>query len=105
MKKLITIICIMLSILYKSYSQNLVPNGSFEEYQNCVLDTVYNNFSVLGIIVKDWFNPTRTSPDYFTSIDTSNVCAGYIGSEAELEVFSSPFPLNQNHHVGCLEWV
>jgi gliding motility-associated-like protein len=41
--------------------ENLVPNGSFEEYYACPIQT--------GEIhkLKNWFNPTSTTPDFFHS--------------------------------------
>jgi OmpA-OmpF porin, OOP family len=82
--------------------ENLVPNASFEENQNCVDDTVFNNFSPLGIIVKDWFNPTRSSPDYFSTSDLFIECSYPIGNSSEVSSISSPLPYHLNHHIGCV---
>lgn len=46
-----------------AFSQNLVPNPSFEEYETCPTGT--NDFQA----VATWFNPTMATPDYY------NVCA------------------------------
>lgn len=45
---------------YVSFSQNLVPNPSFEEYDSCpqFLDDFF---------VKDWYSPSFGTPDYFNS--------------------------------------
>jgi len=46
-----------------SWGQNLVPNPSFEQMNNC--PTLFGDFSV-----SDWTKPTQGSPDYF------NTCNG-----------------------------
>lgn len=51
------------------YSQNIVPNSSFEEHQGCpknfnVISTKTNSFTLYN-----WFSATSTgSPDYFSSL-------------------------------------
>ena len=81
--------------------ENLVPNPSFEKNQNCVSDSLFYNFSPLGIVVTDWFNPTRSSPDYFSISNLYEPCSAVIGSLGELASFSSPLPYHLNHHIGC----
>lgn len=57
----ITIFFLVIALPFKA-QENLVPNGSFEEYNNCP--------SGGGISwVKNWYSPTLGSPDYF------NICA------------------------------
>ena len=47
-------------------AQNLVPNGSFEEYSHCPIDA--EDFSVI-----EWTSPTTTTPDYFNTCGGVNV--------------------------------
>ncbi|HEY9083548.1 MAG TPA: gliding motility-associated C-terminal domain-containing protein [Vicingaceae bacterium] len=57
----ITVFFLVIALPFKA-QENLVPNGSFEEYNNCP--------SGGGISwVKNWYSPTLGSPDYY------NVCA------------------------------
>lgn len=44
--------------------ENLVPNGSFEEYDTCPI-------GIADFSVKDWFSPTYATPDYFNSCASS----------------------------------
>jgi Secretion system C-terminal sorting domain len=100
-KRVIIIHFFLMNTFYLIAQENLVPNASFEENQNCVDDTVFNNFSPLGIIVKDWFNPTRSSPDYFSTSDLFEECSAVIGSIGETSSLGSPSPYHLNHHLGC----
>ncbi len=62
----------LLFILVKSnvsFSQNLVPNPSFENYH-------LNTSWPYDAICDDWFNPNIGSPDYRTLIQSST-CQGY----------------------------
>lgn len=63
-KLLINIIFVILSLL--SFGQNLVPNGSFEEYLLCPDNT--NGFYIESC--KYWSNPTLGTSDYFNSCST-----------------------------------
>lgn len=45
---------------------NLVPNGSFEEYDTCP-----DNLSQISY-AKYWFSPNLSTPDYFNSCSISN---------------------------------
>jgi hypothetical protein len=47
-----------------SFSQNLVPNPSFEQYDTCPYINEFNYVSY-------WVNPTAHSPDYFNACDTT----------------------------------
>lgn len=54
----------LLFLLYETtHSQNLIPNGGFEQYSGCP-NWVAQLDSTLS-----WFNPTFGSPDYFNSCD------------------------------------
>lgn len=61
MKKIAFISFITISMGQTSLAQNLVPNGSFEEYKKIPLDMISN----LDDYVDDWLSPTTGSPDYF----------------------------------------
>lgn len=54
---------LILSFNNTQAQENLVPNGSFEEYDTCPNGTAQFD------AVKDWYNPTLASPDYY------NACA------------------------------
>ena len=57
------IFILILSFNNTQAQENLVPNGSFEEYDTCPNGTAQFD------AVKDWYNPTLASPDYY------NACA------------------------------
>lgn len=46
--------------------ENLVPNGSFEEYFSCPIDWT-------DLTVMDWYSPTFGTPNYFNSCESSNL--------------------------------
>jgi gliding motility-associated-like protein len=50
-----------------SAQQNLVPNGSFEDTLSCPNNAGQVNYST------HWFDPTKTSSDYFNSCCTNNI--------------------------------
>lgn len=63
MNKPLYIITFIIALCCKSKAQtNLVPNGSFELYDTCP-----SNLGQVTNYVKDWFDPTYTSSDYFNS--------------------------------------
>lgn len=47
---------------------NLVPNGSFEEYDICP-----NNQGQVTGYVKNWFDPTYSSSDYYNTCSTNGI--------------------------------
>lgn len=51
-----------------SAQQNLVPNGSFEEYTVCP-----NNQGQVTGYLKNWFDPTFSSSDYFNTCSINNI--------------------------------
>ncbi len=65
---------IYLSFITQS-QENLVPNGSFEEYDTCPYDEGQINFSI------PWFSPTNNTPDYFNACSSNfnvpNASTGY----------------------------
>lgn len=64
------LLILFLFIVSFAFSQNLVPNPSFEQYDYC--PTGMADFDA----VSKWFSPTKASPDYF------NVCANSLGNGA-----------------------
>ncbi len=68
MKNLTTILTAAV-ILYSCfcYSQNLVPNGSFEQFDTCPDNTNHITYAV------NWFQPCKTSnsTDYFNACDST----------------------------------
>ncbi len=52
-------------------SENLVPNGSFEEYEEC--PEYFNNLGVTSLEATGWLVPTLGSPDYFNTCSTQEV--------------------------------
>lgn len=64
MKEYITIFLFFFSI--KIYSQNLVPNYSFEDTLHCPTNPSQINF------VPPWFTPTTGTPDYFNECSVTS---------------------------------
>lgn len=67
-------------MLHAKAQENLVPNGSFEEYNWCPMGDA--DFSVMN-----WYSPTLGSPDYF------NICNTY-------PMFGYKYPQDGNGCVG-----
>ena len=64
--KIILIICLyLIAPIYTAYSQNLVPNPSFEKYYSIPSNT----FDIHKC--KHWYTPRGLSPDYFHSEATT----------------------------------
>lgn len=54
-------------------TQNLVPNPSFEEYNDLPCG-YFANGDVFSYVVKDWVSPTEASPDLFAYGNDLEVC-------------------------------
>jgi len=71
MKKLTISICLMLISTF-GFSQNLVPNGDFEQFLICPTYLTQINHAI------NWFNPAvyppGGSPEYFNQCSTNNYC-------------------------------
>jgi hypothetical protein len=65
MRKLILFLLLTLN----GFSQNLVQNSSFEDYDICPNETTL----LAGIIPSPWLSPTNSSVDYY------NACSNYLG--------------------------
>jgi len=62
------LITILFFICLYGISQNIVPNGSFEEYYQCP-----NNLSQFNGYVKYWADANPSTPDYFNSCSSFNL--------------------------------
>ena len=95
MKKVLTILTFV-SVAIISSGQNLVPNGSFEQYSSC--PTFYTQFDR----VLTWINPAQWppggSPDYF------NQCAPpqYVGVPSNIFGYQNAY--DGNAYVGMILW-
>jgi hypothetical protein len=72
------ILLILLAATCCSAQQNLILNGRFEETvspDSCYTGPICKDVFV-GLnsrhFIRDWWNPTNVSPDYFNRCDTSN---------------------------------
>jgi OOP family OmpA-OmpF porin len=69
-----TILLLLLGLIYftpSAEAQNLVPNGSFEQYKSCPGDLSQLDYCV------NWFSPapdTVSTPDYFTTCYEHVIC-------------------------------
>jgi hypothetical protein len=73
-------------------SQNLVPNGDFEQFTTC--PTNLSQFSAAA----SWFNPTLASPDYF------NVCATNINCDVPNNFIGYQVPHSGFGYGGIYTW-
>lgn len=72
MKSTVTIFFLsFISLSFTLAQQNLVPNGSFEEYSDCPISNELHNGQFERAI--GWFRPTAGTPDYFHRCNTSTV--------------------------------
>lgn len=77
-----------------SQNENLIPNYSFEEYNNCPGDGGLKSLVSNLADCKNWINPTGASPDYFNSCATQayySVPKHYDGNQ---------YPYSGNAYVG-----
>jgi hypothetical protein len=68
MKKVIYISFLLTIAVYDSCAQNLVPNGSFEEYKKIASGGVF----IIDDYLEYWVKPTRGSPDYYHTLSTGS---------------------------------
>jgi len=83
MKYLITIVLLVFTL--SSFSQNLVPNPSFEYYSACP--------DMLGQInvVSSWINPTQAgSPDYYNRCSSSSIVSIPLQTVGQYTSFQNP---------------
>lgn len=62
-KPVFFIFLIFFQVIYLEAQENLVPNGSFEEYWDCPISNNLNNGQFEK--AKGWWSPTSCTPDYF----------------------------------------
>lgn len=74
-------------------AQNLVPNGSFEEYTDCPFAFGYVN-NVVG-----WTSPNTQSADYY------NVCAGSSMVGVSLNVSGYQYPAEGSGYMGVFTFI
>jgi len=74
----------------QGYGQNLVINGSFEEYTSCTEGISQFNF------MKGWRNPTAGSPDYFST------CMNYEDSQVPDNMSGYQFPHSGKAYAGII---
>jgi len=82
-----------------SYAQNLAPNPSFEDYNNCPTGISGIGFSTYPT-VKDWLSPVQnTTPDYL------HTCAHPLSGVHVPEVtFGHQWPRTGNGYSGIILW-
>lgn len=68
-KVLSTLVILCATVLVQA--QNLVPNGSFENYTNCPTSNSFYGK------VTDWYNPNTASPDYFNPCGITSTIPGH----------------------------
>jgi gliding motility-associated-like protein len=68
MKQLILIIFLLLAV-HHCRSQNLIFNGSLEQFNRCPGQSGGEEIEYAD----GWFNPTRSTPDYYNMCDTTGV--------------------------------
>src|SRR6056297_3335337 len=74
MRKLIGLIIGFICVT--TYSQNLVPNGDFEDYHTCP-KTFIAKYQKVSDYLKEWFSANKSTPDYYNSCSPgSNHSAG-----------------------------
>lgn len=79
---------------------NLVPNGSFEIYNDCpkANSAIYTSASIFPT-VQNWMRPTTGTPDYFNTCNLTNNTAGVPTNEAGYQ-----FPNQGNAYVGLINY-
>lgn len=99
------------------FSQNLVPNPSFEEFGDCPVDlNLYYNSQ----FVNNWTCPNKSTPDYFNACSRFNVGvpvnvmgnmfayegAGYIGlillEKPDHQNYNKRKPYNYREYIQCM---
>jgi hypothetical protein len=86
MKKIIYISFLLTIAVYDSCAQNLVPNGSFEEYKKIPNGAVF----IIDDYLEYWVKPTRGSPDYYHTLSTGSTSipvqkVGYSYTDSSLQ--------------------
>lgn len=80
--------------------QNLVPNGSFEEYDTCPVSNNLNDGQFERC--KGWWSPTLGTPDYFNQCN--NNINGVVGVPNNFWGYQEPFEGNGYVGFGAISW-
>jgi OOP family OmpA-OmpF porin len=114
--KEILIILLYFIFWYTGFSQNLIPNSSFELYHQCPNDL---NGNYKSDIIINWYSPTKGTPDYFNSCSQFNVSVpinvmgsmyafegnGYVGlillEKPDINKFGRKRPYNYREYIQC----
>ncbi len=96
MKRLVFLSFILFYFVAKQQSQNLIQNGSFENYTNidCTYGGFTNNFPPNNHVVDNWYD--LNSSDFFSSVCTNT----YTGVPEN--VFGESYAKNGNSYVGFI---
>ncbi len=81
--------CALFFLYQIGNSQNLIQNGSFEEYYYC--PEIIGDFSP-----KYWYSPTNNTPDYFNSCSTDNTCS------VPINFYGFQYPQDGNAYAGAV---
>lgn len=95
MKRLLHITIFTLLLNYSYAQQNLVPNGSFEEYTSCPDAPNQLHYA------EPWFDPTKASSDYFNSCSLIPLSVGVPNNEWGNQV---PFQGNAYSGFGAFSY-
>jgi OmpA-OmpF porin, OOP family len=99
LKIILGLVFFMLLISNTRAQENLVPNPSFEEYEDC------DNTAVTTAMewVVDWFNPNAWSSDYYTSVNLGSLCTG--AGTGGINNILVPEPFDGNFNVGSFYYL
>lgn len=100
--KALLLLSVLLTGIASVSAQNLVPNPSFELFNNCptsLSGIAYSPSYTLFPTVKDWINPVEQgSPDYF------NVCSGTAGVKTPDCIFGYQQAYTGTAYSGLIAW-
>jgi len=83
-----------------SAQTNLIPNGSFEIYNDCPkANSAIESSSTIFPTVQNWIRPTTGTPDYFNTCNLTSNTAGVPTNEAGFQ-----FPNQGNAYVGLINY-
>ena len=83
-----------------SAQTNLIPNGSFEIYNDCPkANSAIESSSTIFPTVQNWIRPTTGTPDYFNTCNLTSNTAGVPTNEAGYQ-----FPNQGNAYVGLINY-
>jgi len=67
--KIVFVLMTILLSLTSVFAQNLVPNPSFEEYEQC--PEIFDSVNPISEWINNWYSPSLGSPDYFNECCTT----------------------------------